>query len=793
MWSLSVSLPRNTALEDAPYDTKASYALYHLQQSLRDFHDGKAVNNPEYFISCDEINYVAATYAYSYVLKKSYKSEYTNCSRYITYQGVGDVSQFVERLLPKLLEFASANDKIAECCLGFWYFVKGPFQDLEKAFIWFQKAANHGEPCAKNILGVMYYRGYYVAKDTDLAIKFWRECENSGLKDAINNLAVAILDGVDSQGDALTAKKLLQSAQSILIAQKNLGEQRLMEFIDHGFTKGSCVLEDIVALIDPAAQMGDVNAFLPYGILLAQQQYGGQSPYIWFKKALRAGIPDAANYIAVGFANSLHRKELERNQPYWKTRYSYNYGSGSYGKAKHDQQRKEIDAYWAEQKWWALKDGNIFFGAKKTEQFIFYLPLLPEWSSGLSSISLMEECSVVLADSWYRGLSVSCDVIIYRIAEIFKGTPISELKLQEASWLGNDCAMCDLGIVKLKEYDTIKTNINEPIESKELSCDVCDMINWIGNQMDGKLREAYELFKCAARKGNGAAHLMLGILSKDYGYSHSERIAFDCFSSAYECLVNHPRKYCFGISDVDSRICYRMGLQQETKRNYNEACVCYMRSIGYAPSLMRLSLMVLSGKCNKDLVKATLQQLVSVRKDKSEFYYWAKYLLGLMHERGIFGRVNIEAAIDAYNEAKSSKMEFSNCCIRYAASLRHACCSKIIRNEGVNKLSVYSKAFIDGCGADYGVWNLAHAFLNGINGYPKDIEMAKELFDHVAQGCFWPNTRTVELKDRAKQMLKDLGVSFVQQRLHVSDDDDYDEGWTVFPDELGQQYPNEGY
>ena len=82
--------------------------------------------------------------------------------------------------------------------------------------------------------------------------------------------------------------------------------------------------------------------------------------------------------------------------------------------------------------------------------------------------------------------------------------------------------------------------------------------------------------------------------------------------------------------------------------------------------------------------------------------------------------------------------------------------------------------------------------MNTIGCFQQD-EMAKELFDHVAQGCFWPNTRTVELKDRAKQMLKDLGVSFVQQRLHVSDDDDYDEGWTVFPDELGQQYPNEGY
>ena len=55
-----------------------------------------------------------------------------------------------------------------------FYLGQGTHEDLERAFIWYEKAARLGHPHAQYMVGTLYWRGLGVEKDQEAALKWLR-------------------------------------------------------------------------------------------------------------------------------------------------------------------------------------------------------------------------------------------------------------------------------------------------------------------------------------------------------------------------------------------------------------------------------------------------------------------------------------------------------------------------------------------------------------------------------------------------------------------------------------------
>lgn len=73
---------------------------------------------------------------------------------------------------------------------------RGVPQDNEKAFYYFSKAANAGDPFAQNEVAYMYAAGKGTDKDSRQAVYWYQKAANQGLASAQYNLGFLYLHGI---------------------------------------------------------------------------------------------------------------------------------------------------------------------------------------------------------------------------------------------------------------------------------------------------------------------------------------------------------------------------------------------------------------------------------------------------------------------------------------------------------------------------------------------------------------------------------------------------------------------
>lgn len=77
--------------------------------------------------------------------------------------------------------------------------------DLEKAFLWFNKAANRGLPESKHNLGLMYANGYGVKKDISKAYTWFHKAALLGNVKSMATIASFHIDGLIGKKNLLLA------------------------------------------------------------------------------------------------------------------------------------------------------------------------------------------------------------------------------------------------------------------------------------------------------------------------------------------------------------------------------------------------------------------------------------------------------------------------------------------------------------------------------------------------------------------------------------------------------------
>jgi|GEM_PF-1296167 len=153
---------------------------------------------------------------------------------------------------------AQAGDVKAQVRLADDYFTgNGIGQDYAKAFDWYRKAANAGDPEAQTELGLMYAKGYDVTPvDYKEAIHWTRIAAEQGYVGAQYNLGVAYDNGLGVEADLPTAFSwyLKAAEQGYDIAQFNVATM---------FEAGQGVLQDLASARDwyqKAADQGNAPA-----------------------------------------------------------------------------------------------------------------------------------------------------------------------------------------------------------------------------------------------------------------------------------------------------------------------------------------------------------------------------------------------------------------------------------------------------------------------------------------------------------------------------------------------------
>lgn len=107
-------------------------------------------------------------------------------ARYLTGRGV---AQDDNKAFYYFNQAAQANDPFAQNEVAYMYAAgKGVARDLHKAFLYYEKAANHGLASAQYSLGLMYRHGLGTTKNKALAHQWFKRSAGNGFMPAIKAL-----------------------------------------------------------------------------------------------------------------------------------------------------------------------------------------------------------------------------------------------------------------------------------------------------------------------------------------------------------------------------------------------------------------------------------------------------------------------------------------------------------------------------------------------------------------------------------------------------------------------------
>lgn len=136
---------------------------------------------------------------------------------------------------------------------------------IEEGLKWIRKSSDQGNPVAQCFLGVCYFEGNFLEKDTDKGIEFYRKAAIQGYQPAQGRLADCYLFGWTVKKDQLEALKWyhLAALQGNTVAMNNIGSIYL---------HGEGVKEDYTEAFkwfQKAAMAGNEGAQLTLGHMLS--------------------------------------------------------------------------------------------------------------------------------------------------------------------------------------------------------------------------------------------------------------------------------------------------------------------------------------------------------------------------------------------------------------------------------------------------------------------------------------------------------------------------------------------
>jgi TPR repeat protein len=130
--------------------------------------------------------------------------------------------------LNEIREKAEKGDAAAQNSLGEAYQngLKGVNSDQRKAFLWFKKSAEQGDPNGQSNLAFMYYNGRGVAENKQEAVRWYITAAEHGHTYAQINLGICYRDGGGVAKNDVEAYKwfLLSAAQGDLSAKHSAEE-----------------------------------------------------------------------------------------------------------------------------------------------------------------------------------------------------------------------------------------------------------------------------------------------------------------------------------------------------------------------------------------------------------------------------------------------------------------------------------------------------------------------------------------------------------------------------------------
>lgn len=211
-----------------------------------------------------------------------------------------------ETFLEQSLRLAAEGNVESQMNLGYMYLYgsNGVEQDFDKAFEYYNMAAEQNNPIALNNVGSLYFNGIGTEKNRARAIKYFNKSAKLGNDNAATNLAFIYLTGnKDSDRNKKAVELLRQAAKS---------GNKLAEFmLGYAYYKGFVVEPDNYTAFNLIKDAADNDAsFDEAQLVLAEMYangYGTVQNYVnsinYYTKAVDQGNTDAYMELAKIYAD----------------------------------------------------------------------------------------------------------------------------------------------------------------------------------------------------------------------------------------------------------------------------------------------------------------------------------------------------------------------------------------------------------------------------------------------------------------------------------------------------------
>ncbi len=219
-----------------------------------------------------------------------------------------------ETFLEQNLRLASKGDAEAQMNLGYMYLYgnNGVERDFDKAFKYYNMAAEQDNPIALNNVGSLYFNGIGVEKNRSEAIKYFRKSAQLGNDNAATNLAFIYLTGNNNDSD--------RNKQAIrLFQQAAKNGNKLAEFmLGYAYYRGFTVDPDNYAAFKLIKDAADEKAEFDEAQLVLGEMYangyGTVQNYVsavsYYTRAVNQGNTEAYTELAKIYAGG---KVAQRN------------------------------------------------------------------------------------------------------------------------------------------------------------------------------------------------------------------------------------------------------------------------------------------------------------------------------------------------------------------------------------------------------------------------------------------------------------------------------------------------
>lgn len=168
--------------------------------------------------------------------------------------------------------------------------------ELEEAIAWLGRAADKGHPDAQTLLGLAYFSGRAVTRNTEEAVKWLRLAAEKGYPKAEGLLGMALINTPEARNE----KEGLRWARKAAADNDPLGQALLGELLIHaraGVTKNE---PEGAAWVRKAAEQGDARAQYELARLLANgiaMEKDLQQARFWLELSAVQGNPDARKVL----------------------------------------------------------------------------------------------------------------------------------------------------------------------------------------------------------------------------------------------------------------------------------------------------------------------------------------------------------------------------------------------------------------------------------------------------------------------------------------------------------------